>query len=60
MEKKRIKMSNRQEAEDFIRMVLEKANNPDIEPKPYDGSVADVDEVEKITNELKNKFADRR
>jgi len=59
MERKKVKMSNREEAEDFIQMVLDKANNPDKDAKPYDGTVDNSDEVEKITNELKNKFADK-
>jgi hypothetical protein len=56
---KKIKMSSREEAEEFVQMVLNKANNPDTDPKPYDGSVANPKEVEKLTNELKNKFADK-
>jgi len=60
MERKKIKMSDRDEAEEFIQMVLEKANKPDTEPKPYDGTVANPEEVERLTNELKKKFADRR
>jgi len=59
MASKKIKMSDRKEAEEFVQMVLDKANNPDIEPKPYDGTVDDPNKIEEITKELKKKFADR-
>lgn len=59
MAKKKIKISNREEAEEFIQMVLDKANNPDTEPRPYDGTISNPDDIEDLTQELKKKFADK-
>jgi len=61
MARKRVEISkSREQSADFVQMMVDKANTPDLKATPYDGAVEDADKIENLTKELKNKFADKK
>ena len=61
MKKKRVEISrSREQSADFVEMMVQKANTPDMKAKPYDGCVENPEKIEGLTKELKNKFADKK
>lgn len=48
------------EQEEFVQMVVRKANSQDEQAKPHEPIVQDTEEIEKMTKRLTDKHADQK